>query len=110
MIFHKVHNMQKPLRHIFICTSSRPNGQQKGFCHTRTGVDVMARFMEEIEERGIGNEVFLTNTGCFGICEKGPVVVIYPDNTWYGSVAPNDVAEIMDVHIGDGKVVDRLVM
>ena len=70
----------------------------------------MARFMEEIEERGIGNEVFLTNTGCFGVCEKGPVVVIYPDNTWYGSVAPGDVGEIMDSHIEGGKVVDRLVL
>ena len=63
-------------------------GQQKGFCHTKTGVDVMQKFMEEIEERGTGGEVFLTNTGCFGICEKGPIVVVYPDNVWYGSVTP----------------------
>ena len=46
----------------------------------------MSRFMEEIEERGLGGEVFLSNTGCFGICEKGPIVVVYPDNVWYGAV------------------------
>ena len=86
--------MQKPEKHIFVCTSSRPNGTQKGFCHTKTGVDVMQKFMEEIEERGSGGEVFLTNTGCFGICEKGPVVAVYPDNVWYGSVTVDDVAEI----------------
>ena len=97
--------MQKPNYHIFVCTSSRPNGQQKGFCHTKAGVDVMARFMEEIDERGLGGEVFLTNTGCFGICEKGPVVVVYPDNVWYASVAPDDVGEIMDEHIEGGRVV-----
>lgn len=102
--------MEKPNYHIFVCTSSRPNGQQKGFCHTKAGVDVMARFMEEIEERGLGNEVFLTNTGCFGICEKGPVVVVYPDNVWYASVTPGDVGEIMDEHIEGGQVVGRLTL
>ncbi len=64
--------MQKPLHHIFVCTSSRANGQQKGFCHTKTSVDVMMKFMEEIEARELGGEVFISNTGCFGICEKGP--------------------------------------
>jgi (2Fe-2S) ferredoxin len=102
--------MQKPARHIFVCTSSRPNGQQKGFCHTKDGLEVMARFQEEIEERGIGGEVFLSNTGCFGICEKGPVVVVYPDNVWYGSVMPGDVSEIIESHIENGTPVGRLVL
>lgn len=102
--------MQKPNHHIFVCTSSRPNGQQKGFCHTKTGVDVMQKFQEEIEERGIGGEVFLSNTGCFGICEKGPVVVVYPGNVWYGSVTPDDVAEILESHIVGGIPVGRLVL
>jgi (2Fe-2S) ferredoxin len=102
--------MQKPTHHIFVCTSSRPNGQQKGFCHTKAGLEVMAKFQEEIEERGIGGEVFLSNTGCFGICEKGPVVVVYPGNAWYGSVTPDDVAEILDEHIGGGTPVARLAL
>lgn len=102
--------MQKPKFHIFVCTSSRPNGQQKGFCHNKTSVDVMTKFMEEIEERELGSEVFLTNTGCFGICEKGPVVVVYPDNVWYASVTPEDVTEILDQHIEGGTVVERLAL
>jgi len=102
--------MQKPKYHIFVCTSSRPNGQQKGFCHSKAGVEVMSRFMEEIEERDIGGEVFLSNTGCFGICEKGPVVVVYPDNVWYGSVTSDDVTEILDQHIEGGTAVARLVL
>nr|WP_321349602.1 2Fe-2S ferredoxin [uncultured Methanoregula sp.] len=102
--------MQKPKYHIFVCTSSRANGQQKGFCHAKTSVEVMAKFMEEIEERGITGEVFLSNTGCFGICEKGPVVVVYPDNVWYGSVTPDDVAEILDQHIEGGTPVERLAL
>ena len=46
--------MQKREKHRSVCTTARPNGTQKGFCHTKTGVDVMQKFMEEIEERGTG--------------------------------------------------------
>jgi (2Fe-2S) ferredoxin len=100
--------MNKPSRHIFICTSSRPTGQQKGMCHTKEGVALMMKFMEEVEERDLGGEVFVTNTGCFGICEKGPVVVVYPDNVWYANVSIDDVEEIMDEHIDGGSPVSRL--
>jgi (2Fe-2S) ferredoxin len=100
--------MNKPKKHIFICTSSRINGQQKGFCHSKAGVDIVAAFMEEVEDRDLGGEVFVSNTGCFGICEKGPIVVVYPDNVWYGSVTPEDVGEIMDEHIEGGRTVKRL--
>jgi (2Fe-2S) ferredoxin len=102
--------MQKPKHHIFVCTSSRPNGTQKGFCHTKAGLEVLAKLNEEIADREIGNEVAVTNTGCFGICEKGPVVVVYPDNVWYGSVTPDDVDEILDQHIEGGKAVERLML
>ena len=100
--------MQKPSKHIFICTSSRHTGQQKGFCHSKAGVEVLQKFMEEIEMRELGGEVFVNNTGCFGICEKGPIVVVYPDNVWYKSVTPEDVTEIIESHIEGGKVVERL--
>ncbi len=102
--------MQRPTHHIFVCTSSRPTGQQKGFCHARGGLELMERLMEEIEERELGGEVVVTNTGCFGICEKGPILVVYPENVWYGSVTPDDIAEIMDDHIERGHVVEQLVL
>ena len=100
--------MNKPERHIFVCTSSRPNGQQKGFCHTKDGVSVLGKFIEELEERGLSGEVMVSNTGCFGLCEQGPVVVVYPDNVWYGSVTPDDVEAIMEEHIEGGGLVTRL--
>ncbi len=102
--------MKKPAHHIFVCTSSRIGGTQKGFCHTKGGVDIMAKFLEEIEERELDGEVFVTNTGCFGICEKGPIVVVYPGNVWYGAVTPADVEEILDKHIEGGQVVTRLAL
>jgi (2Fe-2S) ferredoxin len=70
----------------------------------------MMKFLEEIEERDLGGEVFINNTGCFGICDKGPIVVVYPDNVWYGSVSVDDVPEILTEHIEGGNVVDRLVI
>lgn len=102
--------MNKAKYHIFVCTSSRINGQQKGFCHSKDSVGIVETFMEEIQDRGLGGEVFVTNTGCFGICEKGPIVVVYPDNVWYGSVTADDVEEIMDKHIEGGEVVERLLI
>lgn len=100
--------MNKPKKHIFVCSSSRVNGLQKGFCHTNSGVDIVTAFLEEIEDRGIGGEVMVTNTGCLAMCEEGPIVIVYPDNIWYGGVTPDDVETIMDEHIEGGGVVERL--
>lgn len=102
--------MNKPKHHIFVCTSSRINGQQKGYCHSNAGVEIVMEFMEEIEERGLSGEVMVSNTGCFAICDRGPIVVVYPDNVWYGSVTPEDVREIMDEHIEGGNIVQRLAL
>ena len=102
--------MNKPKRHIFVCTSSRANGQQKGFCHTKAGVAVMAKFLEELEERELSGEIMVSNTGCMGLCEQGPIVVIYPDNVWYGNIQPDHVTTIMEEHIERGKVVQALLI
>jgi len=52
----------------------------------------------------------LNNTGCFGICDKGPIVVVYPEGVWYGKVTVDDVERIMEEHIEGGKVVEDLVI
>ena len=100
--------MNKPVRHIFVCTSSRANGQQKGYCHSKDGAAVVGKFLEELEERGLSGEVMVSNTGCLGLCEKGPIVVVYPDNIWYGKVKPEDVERIMEEHIESGNIVKTL--
>ena len=102
--------MKKPKQHIFVCTSSRINGQQKGYCHSKDAVDLVMKFMEEIEERDLGGAVFVSNTGCLGMCDKGPIVIVYPDNVWYGSVTVDDVETIMEEHIEGGNIVERLAL
>ena len=100
--------MQKPKYHVFVCTSSRVNGQCKGFCASKDSVDIVNAFMQEIQDRDLQDDVMVTNTGCFGICSKGPIVVVYPENIWYGSVNVDDVTEIVESHFEEGNVVKRL--
>ena len=102
--------MIKAEHHILVCTSSRINGTQKGCCHSKESVNIVGRFMEELEERDLRDTVLLSNTGCLGICEKGPIVVVYPEGIWYGEVTADDVEEIMDSHIENGKPVERLLL
>lgn len=102
--------MITPKYHVFICTSCRTNGIQKGFCHTKGSVDLVQRFIEEIDDRDLSADVMVTNTGCFGICEKGPVVVVYPEGTWYGNVTPDDVERIAFEHFENGNKVTDLLL
>ncbi|MBL4931569.1 MULTISPECIES: 2Fe-2S ferredoxin [Clostridium] len=102
--------MISPKYHIFVCASCRINGTQKGFCHSKDSVNVIQRFMEEVDERDLSSEVIITNTGCFAICDKGPIVVVYPEGTWYGGVTPDDVFDIMEEHIEGGQKVERLLI
>ena len=99
--------MNKPTKHIFVCTSSRMTGVAKGFCHTKGALEIIQRFTEKLEEEDI-TDVMVSHTGCFGICEKGPIVTVYPDNVWYGSVSTDDVDEIVESHIMNGKIVEKL--
>lgn len=100
--------MQKPKYHVFICSSSRLNGQQKGYCHSKQSVELVQAFMEEIDNRELVDEVMITNTGCLGICTQGPVVIVYPEGVWYKEVTPEDVEEIVESHFENGIKVDRL--
>ncbi len=102
--------MVSPKYHIFVCTSCRINGQQKGFCYSKDSVDIIQRFMEEIDDRDLSGEVMVTNTGCFGICDKGPIVVVYPEGIWYGNVTTEDVEKIVEQHIEGGLVVEELII
>lgn len=100
--------MRQPKYHIFVCTSCRLNGTQKGFCCNKDSVEITRRFQEEIEDRQLEGDVMVTNTGCFGLCQKGPIVVVYPEGVWYGSVTVDDVGTIMDRHIEKGDIVTEL--
>ncbi|MGB9627763.1 MAG: NADH-ubiquinone oxidoreductase-F iron-sulfur binding region domain-containing protein [Thermodesulfobacteriota bacterium] len=71
--------------------------------------DVIAAFQSEIEKQGLKAEVTTKGTGCPGFCERGPVVVIYPEEICYLRVKPEDVSEIVSQTIKEKKVIDRLL-
>ena len=78
------------------CTSSGSNGIQKAFA-------------ESIKANGLEDEIKIVQTGCFGLCALGPVVIVHPDGTFYSRVEENDVDEIVREHLLKGRVVERLV-
>ncbi|HWQ78227.1 MAG TPA: 2Fe-2S ferredoxin [Anaerovoracaceae bacterium] len=101
--------MITPKYHVFVCASARPEGS-KGFCHQKGAVSLIRKFMEEIDDRELSNDVMVTSTGCFGICAKGPVVLVYPEGTWYGNVTPDDVERIVEEHFENGNKVSDLLI
>ena len=78
-------------------------------CHGLGNGGVIRAFEEEIEKQGLAAMVGIRATGCHGLCELGPSVVIYPEEIYYVKVAPEDVPEIIKQTVQGKKVVDRLV-
>ncbi|MDY6880863.1 MAG: (2Fe-2S) ferredoxin domain-containing protein [Desulfatiglans sp.] len=87
--------MEKPTHHIFVCSSFRASGEMKGACNKKGSTDLLLYTENEISDRGM--DVLLTSTGCMKQCDNGPVMVIYPENYWYGNVESEEaVDEILD--------------
>lgn len=94
-------------KHIFICTNQRPEGSRVS-CGEAYGLKLVADFKKKLNDRKLNIDVRAQKAGCFDICEEGPNVVIYPDGVFYGKVKPEDVDEIIEEHIVNGRIVERL--
>jgi (2Fe-2S) ferredoxin/SAM-dependent methyltransferase len=98
----------EPFRfHSFVCTQQKPEGVPS--CPANGSLAVLGALESEIHSRGLDNEVQLTTCGCMGLCDEGPVMVVYPAGVWYRRVRPSDVSEIVGTHLGGGKPADHLV-
>ncbi|WP_334292828.1 NADH-quinone oxidoreductase subunit NuoF [Anaeromicropila populeti] len=78
-------------------------------CQSSDSTKIMDCLKQEIEKEGLSDEVTVSITGCFGFCEKGPIVKINPDNTFYVHVTPADAREIVTEHLLNGRAVRRLL-
>ena len=78
-------------------------------CHAYKCEDVAKALGNEIKQQGLGERVELKVTGCHGFCERGPLIVIYPEKIFYQRVTPADTSEIVSETIVKGKVIDRLL-
>ena len=78
-------------------------------CTSSGSHNILERFETLIRENGLENEVMVVRTGCFGLCEAGPVVLVYPEGSFYSHVKVEDVDEIVSEHLIKGRIVTRLL-
>ncbi|KYH34325.1 NADP-reducing hydrogenase subunit HndC [Clostridium tepidiprofundi DSM 19306] len=78
-------------------------------CTSSGSKDILEAFKEEISKHGIENEIEVIRTGCFGLCELGPVVIVYPEGAFYNHVKVEDVPELVSEHLVKGRVLKRLL-
>jgi (2Fe-2S) ferredoxin/predicted O-methyltransferase YrrM len=98
----------EPFRfHLFVCTQQKPEGVPS--CPANGSIAVLNALDREIQACGLGSDVQLTTCGCMGLCDEGPVMVVYPEGAWYRRVQTSDIPEIVSQHLLNGKPVDRLV-
>jgi (2Fe-2S) ferredoxin len=97
-------------RHIFFCTNERKSGEES--CsqhHAQAGFDRCKMLIKQANLSGKG-QVRVNKAGCLDRCAGGPVAVVYPEGVWYSFVDNDDIDEIVDSHLKNGKVVERLVL
>ncbi len=87
--------------HVLICGGTG--------CTSSGSMKIISKFSEELAKQGLSDEIKVVQTGCFGLCALGPVVIVYPEGTFYSRVTEEDVPEIVEEHLLKGRLVQRLV-
>ena len=89
-------------KHVFVCTSGED-------CPTRGDVEGIVKTLRgEGVKAGMKESLRVNKAGCFSQCGHGPMMVVYPENVWYGGVQAADLPDIFESHIMGGKPVERL--
>ncbi len=96
--------------HIFFCLNQRANGE--ACCADHGAQQAFDRCKALVKEKGLSGpgQVRVNKAGCLDRCAGGPVAVVYPEAVWYTFVDPSDIDEIVESHLKNGKVVERLVL
>ncbi len=93
--------MSKYNMHLLVCGGTG--------CRASASDSIVTQLRKELESRGLEDQVQVIMTGCFGFCEKGPIVKVMPDNTFYVEVKPEDAAAIVAEHVVKGRKVEHLL-
>ena len=96
-------------KHVFFCTNQREDGSA---CCNNHGAqkarDYMKCRVKELDIAKDQNNIRINTAGCMNRCDKGPVIVVYPEGTWYTYADKSDLDEIVEEHLRNGRVVERL--
>jgi (2Fe-2S) ferredoxin len=95
--------------HVFACVNERPEGHPRGSCKARGAIPLRNYMKLRAGELGL-THVRINQAGCLDRCELGPVVVIYPEGIWYAPRTHDDIDEILDSHLKQGRRVERLML
>lgn len=97
----------EPFRyHVFVCTQEKAEGVP--CCSVAGSGRVLNALHGELGAKDLSDEIQVSSCGCLGICDSGPVMIVYPEGTWYTKLTPNDVPEIVASHFQGGQKVARL--
>ena len=97
-------------RHIFFCLNERKNGEE--CCAQHQAQEGFDRCKSQVKAAGLAGpgQVRVNKAGCLDRCAAGPVAVVYPEAVWYTYVDSHDIDEIVESHLKNGKVVERLLI
>lgn len=95
-------------KHVFICVNERKPGAARQSCGEAHGQELVSLFKLRIKERGLTMPLRVQKAGCLDICDFGPTLVIYPEGVFYVGVQLTDVDEIIEEHIINDRIVERL--
>ena len=102
--------MAKFEKHVFVCVNQRAPGDPKGCCASKGSAEVAEAFKLKLYAKGFKRIVRPNKAMCLDQCAHGVTVVVYPEQVWYGNVTPADVEEIVEKHLINGQVVERLLI
>ena len=94
--------------HVFFCCNQRPEGES--CCNSLGATEAQTYAKDRIGQLGLKGKgkIRINKAGCLGRCDDGPVLVVYPSDTWYTFVDKDDIDEIIAEHLQNGRVVERL--
>jgi (2Fe-2S) ferredoxin len=95
-------------KHIFICVNQRAEGAPRKSCGEAHGMEIVEAFKKKLKEKNLPIKLRAQKSGCLDICDFGQTLVIYPEGVFYVGVSLNDVDEIIEEHIVNNRVVERL--
>lgn len=95
-------------KHIFICVNQRAEGAPRKSCGEAHGMELVDAFKKKLKEKNLPIKLRAQKSGCLDICDFGQTLVVYPEGVFYVGVSLNDVDEIIEEHIVNNRVVERL--